>query len=235
MLDADLLAERIAAPHPFVPPLLVRLRAGTRDAHDRIEAIPGLGVLLAPELTAGGYISALGALYAFQAGMHLRLPPLLRSVTGLDWPDPAVLAALAEDLAWYGAKLPKPVAGPRGLRDSASALGALYLIEGSGLGARVIGKAVARTLGVSPGRGGSFFCGRTADAARGRWQEFCAVLAREGERLDEASCQRVVSGAQACFAYLENLLGGAPNHAVVGAMARPDVEMKNSADPRGVN
>jgi heme oxygenase len=202
--------DRIAAPHPFVPPLLAQLRAGTREAHDRIEAIPGLGILLAPELSAGAYIAALKALYAFQAGLHKRLPPLLRNVAGLNWPEPEVLQALADDLTWFGVKLPREVAGPRGINESCAALGALYLLEGSQLGGRIIGKAVAKSLAVSPGRGGSFFCGRTADNARQRWQAFCTVLAREGERLDPAGCARVVAGAQASFAYLEARLGGSP-------------------------
>ncbi len=205
--------DRIAAPHPFVPPLLAQLRAGTRDAHDRIEAIPGLGILLAPELSAGAYIAALKALYAFQAGLHKRLPPLLRNVAGLNWPEPEVLQALAEDLTWFGISLPRAVAGPRGLTDSCTALGALYLLEGSQLGGRIIGKAVAKSLSVSPGRGGSFFCGRAADTARQRWQAFCTVLAREGDRLDAAGCARVVAGAQASFAYLEARLGGSPKAA----------------------
>jgi heme oxygenase len=214
--------DRIAAPHPFVPPLLAQLRAGTRDAHDRIEAIPGQGILLAPELSAGAYIAALKALYAFQAGLHKRLPPLLRNVAGLNWPEHEVLQALAGDLTWFGIALPRAVAGPRMINDSCTALGALYLLEGSQLGGRIIGKAVAKSLSVSPGRGGSFFCGRTADNARNRWQAFCTVLAREGELLDAAGCARVVAGAQASFAYLEAKLGGSPQSAQgVGAAVKP--------------
>lgn len=224
MSDAATTDDRIAAPHPFVPPLLAQLRAGTREAHDRIEAIPGLGILLAPELSAGAYVAALKALYAVQAGMHRRLPPLLRDVAGLNWPEHDVLQALACDLTWFGVTLPRAVAGPRMISDSCSALGALYLLEGSQLGGRIIGKAVAKSLSVSPGRGGSFFCGRTADNARNRWQAFCAVLAREGERLDEAGRARVVAGAQASFAYLEARLGGSPHvakHAGAPASTRP--------------
>ena len=217
--------ERIAAPHPFVPPLLAQLRAGTHEAHERIEAIPGLGVLLTPTLSAGRYIAALKGLYAFQAGMHKKLPPLVREVTGLNWPDPAVLDALRADLDWYGASLPRAVAGPRSINDSSSALGALYLIEGSGLGGRVIGRAVARSLSVTPGRGGSFFCGRTADDARQRWQAFCTVLAREGERLDSAGCTRVVAGARASFAYLEAMLGGSPVASVAAPALPADAAM----------
>jgi heme oxygenase len=213
--------DRIAAPHAMVPPLLAQLRAGTAEAHDRIEAIPGLGVLLTPDLSAGAYIAALKALYAFQAGMHKRLPPLLRDVTGLNWPEHDVLQALADDLTWFGVALPAAAPGPRNIRNACDALGALYLLEGSQLGGRIIGKSVAKSLSVSPGRGGSFFCGRTADNARSRWQAFCGVLERQGSRLDDAGRARVVAGAQASFAYLEASLGGSAKSAA-GVAARPD-------------
>lgn len=130
MSQSDANDERIAAPHPFVPPLLAQLRDGTRAAHDRIEAIPGLGILLDPALSAGAYITALKALYAFQAGMYRKLPPLLVNITGLRWPDPDVLQSLTDDLTWFGVALPRPVAGPRTLRTSNSALGTLYPIAG---------------------------------------------------------------------------------------------------------
>jgi heme oxygenase len=227
--------DRIGAQHSFVPPLLEQLRTGTREAHDRIEAIPGLGILLAPELSAGAYIAALKALHAFQSGMHKRLPKLLEGVTGLNWPDADVLRALEEDLAWFGAALPRPASPPRTINDSPTALGALYLLEGSQLGGRVIGKSVAKSLAVSPGRGGSFFCGRSADNARQRWQEFCTVLAQEGARLDTAGCARVVSGARASFAFLEAMLGGSAAQAGTTANGSPKPAPHPGDSARSVN
>jgi heme oxygenase len=208
VLQTDIAGSRLGDLHPFSPPLLQALRQGTRAAHDRIEVIPGLACLLSEQLTAGAYIAALRALYQFQGAMHRRLPPLLRDITGLAWPDPAVLSALHDDLVWFGASTPRPIAGPRVVTDSCTALGALYVVEGSALGGRVIGRAIARSLSVAPGRGGSFFCGRTADDARERWRLFCDVLASEGDRLDAPGQGRVVAGAVASFAYLEARLGG---------------------------
>ena len=227
--------DRIGAQHSFVPPLLEQLRAGTREAHDRIEAIPGLGILLAPGLSAGAYIAALKALYAFQSGMHKRLPKLLDGVAGLNWPDADVLRALEDDLVWFGAALPRPAAPPRSINDSCTALGALYLLEGSQLGGRVIGKSVVKSLSVSPGRGGSFFCGRTADNARQRWQEFCTVLAQEGARLDASGCARVVSGASASFAFLEAMLGGSAPQAGAAPNGLPKPAPQPGDAARSVN
>jgi heme oxygenase len=232
---SDSSTDRIGAQYSFVPPLLEELRAGTRAAHDRIEAVPGLHILLSPTLSAGAYIGALRALYAFQAGMHRRLPKLLAGVTGLHWPDEAVLQALQNDLEWFGVALPRPAAPPRAINDSLTALGALYLLEGSQLGGRVIGKSVAASLFVSPGRGGTFFCGRTADNARQRWQAFCAVLAREGERLDAAGSARVVAGARASFAFLEAMLTGPARPDGAAAHAAPVAEPVMGDAARSVN
>jgi heme oxygenase len=192
----------------FLPSLLKTLREGTHAAHERIEVLPELACLLSDSLSQAAYIAALRGLYQFQSCLHTILPPLLGDVVGLCGPDPAVLAALNEDIAWFGAVLPPPVVAPRDIRDAWSALGALYVLEGSALGGRVIGRAVARSLSVAPGRGGSFFCGASADNARSRWASFCAVLQCAGNRSDCAAQARVVDGALASFAYLEALLSG---------------------------
>jgi heme oxygenase len=60
-----------------------------------------------------------------------------------------------------------------------SALGALYVIEGSNLGGRIIGRHVAKTLGVVPGNGGSYYCGLSAEDARRRWRLLQEVLRLE--------------------------------------------------------
>jgi heme oxygenase len=53
------------------------------------------------------------------------------------------------------------------------------VIEGSNLGGRIIGRHVAQNLGVRPGSGGSFYCGLTAEDARGRWRLLQEVLRLE--------------------------------------------------------
>jgi heme oxygenase len=77
------------------------------------------------------------------------------------------------------------------------------VVEGSALGARVIGRSVSVSLGVTPGHGGSFFCGATADAARIRWHHFAAALDWAEPRLGDAGSARVTETAIAVFAKLE--------------------------------
>jgi heme oxygenase len=198
-------------PASDVPRLLEALREGTRAAHERIELVPAMCCLLSPDLSATAYGEALGAIHAFRAAMKIHLAPFLPALSEAAGPDPLVLNALAEDLAWFGLVVPPPYDGTLHLADAQAALGALYVVEGSALGGRVIGRAVARSLGVSPGRGGSFFCGTTADAARQRWLNFSVMLERAGEGLNQQGVLSVVAGANATFSYLERFLRGGPS------------------------
>ncbi len=218
-VPVSLLPALPPAVHRAPSPLLVRLRAETRSAHDRIEALPALSCLLSPTLLLPDYLEALHGLLAFHACLHAVLPPLLRDPVcgGSASPDvqpdgsldSGALHALAEDLAFFGAPSRRRMRKPAVLTDAAAALGGFYVVEGSALGARVIGRAVGVSLGVSPGAGGSFFCGASADTARQRWQAFCRRLETAEPGLDEAASRRVVAGALGCFQALEDAMGTA--------------------------
>jgi len=177
---------------------LARLRCGTAATHARIETIPALARLLAPDLGTAEYVAVLRAMHAFLAGIE---PAVARALAA--WPDAAALLdgarprALAEDLAWFGAATPSPI-DPPDLPDTEAALGALYVIEGSGLGARVIARHLADTLGVAPGVGASFYGGQSAEAARQRWRRLCALL-----ETPAAAAGELVGGALAAFEALE--------------------------------
>jgi heme oxygenase len=188
---------------------LARLRAGTRDAHARIETVPALCRLLAVDLTHNEYISVLQHLHAF----HAHVEPAVS--LELSWPAAAAMLdgsrprALAEDLAWFGASAIPPPVFPA-IKGPAEALGALYVIEGSALGARVIARHLTDSIGVRPGAGGSFYCRQDADTARRRWQSLVTLLelpllggkATGGPLMAE----KMTSGAQETFCYLERWL-----------------------------
>ncbi len=210
MSQIDRLPLPPTQPRVLVSHLLGRLRADTRAAHDRIEAVPALCCLLSPSLQAEPYVRALRALHAFHARMWTTLPAVLAdfvspftSAGGRFTPNTDGLDALGEDIAWFGARPAAPMGAMGSLNDAAACLGALYVVEGSALGARVIGRSVAVSLGVAPGRGGSFFCGATADDARTRWHDFSALLGWAETRLGQAGASRVVTGALDVFARLE--------------------------------
>jgi len=159
---------------------MAQLRAGTQDAHARIETAPALVRLIAPDIALGEYIVILQHLQALHSHLEpavaAELETLPAAAAMLDGSRPR---RLAEDLAWFGAPPLAPPALPE-LVGPAAALGALYVIEGSGLGGRVIGRHLAASLGVRGGAGGSFFCGMDAESARLRWSRLNAVLETSG-------------------------------------------------------
>jgi heme oxygenase len=189
---------------------LARLRAGTREAHARIETVPALSRLMAPDLTHDEYIALLQHLHAF----HTQFEPAIAAALEAR-PEAAAMLdgarprALAEDLVWFGARPVMPPSLPR-LDTTGAALGALYVIEGSGLGGRVIARHLMGSLGVGAGSGGSFYCNLSADAARQRWHRLCALLEpANGSDVDAAESgetERMVDGALQTFGALDRFL-----------------------------
>jgi heme oxygenase len=146
--------------------LHARLRQATADLHRRSEDGLDLTTKLAD---FAGYVSLLDVLWRFHAGYEraLRRAGLVSRFRGLclckaEW--------IAQDLSVLGC-------APRGnptdvaIGGKHDALGSLYVIEGSMLGGRYIGKSAARTLGVSPLSGARFFHGY-GEWAASVWTEF---------------------------------------------------------------
>ncbi len=178
------------------------LRTATESAHASIERVPALRRLLSPDLTVDDYVATLRHLRAFQGSLEPLLALRLRGASLAErLLDGHQLAALDADLAWFHAVPLQPplLHAPASL---AAALGALYVLEGSNLGGRVIGKHVARTLGVRPGSGGSFHCGLGAQDARGRWQILKEAMRAEVD-LAGLAFEPVTTAALATFGALE--------------------------------
>ena len=197
-------AEDAAA--PATPALLLALRDGTRAAHAQLEAMPGMARLLSAELTHTDYVWALQCLRNFHLGLRRAVSPFAPRFAPFDARGSAGLDALTADLAWFDSTAAAQPASVPVPADALSALGTLYVLEGSALGGRVIGRAVAVSLGVSPGFGGSFFCGVTADAARMRWLDFTSLLARASTWPEAGGATRAVEAALAAFACFERVV-----------------------------
>ncbi|MFW5654255.1 MAG: biliverdin-producing heme oxygenase [Roseicyclus sp.] len=148
-----------------------RLREATRDLHDRAEAVLGDG----PTRDRGAYIAMLGAMLgmteAVLPAVDARLPPLLTAGLHRD------RARLGADLADLGAPVPPPPSGIE-VPSRAGALGALYVCEGSKLGARVLARQAEAGLGLTMDFGAAYLNGDGA-AAGARWQGFVEALDRD--------------------------------------------------------
>jgi EAL domain-containing protein (putative c-di-GMP-specific phosphodiesterase class I)/heme oxygenase len=201
------------------PGILERLRSATRAAHASIERVPRLNRLLTQEVTATDYLQTLRLLHAFHASIEPDLARCLRGASRADaLLDGKGLAALAADIAWFGGIPLEPRPLQRPPTCVASALGALYVIEGSNLGGRVIGRHIAKTLGVGPGTGGSFYCGLSAEDARLRWRLLQEVLRLEIDA-PATPWEPVTSAALATFDSLETWMSAdtAPPRALLAS------------------
>ena len=99
---------------------------------------------------------------------------------------------------------------------AATALGAMYVLEGSTLGGRVIERHCAGPLGVSPAHGGAFYHGYGARTGA-LWQAFGAVL--ESHDTDARQRAAMLHGARSCFGALHRFLTSIPAPCLEHAVA----------------
>lgn len=140
--------------------LRARLRAATSRAH------AGLDDDLSARLQApGGYHAYLRGMHAFLCSL---LPGVRAAAAGMDWPLPAWEQALECDLAHLRLTPLAPEPSPTSNR--AATLGALYVVEGAGLGARVLLRR-ANALGYGQGCGATFLhLHADGDGGHGSWR-----------------------------------------------------------------
>ncbi|CAH2598676.1 bacteriophytochrome heme oxygenase BphO [Rhodovastum atsumiense] len=181
-------------------PLQARLRRATAPVHAELERLLGLP---ASVRDIDDYACCLRA----HLGLHEPLEAALArfgdwDAAGIDLPARRRAAALTVDLRALGhdpAQVTRaPVEALPVLPTFHEALGALYVLEGSTLGGRVIARDLRQRLGPDIAAALAFFDGR-GDAAGSAWRGFCAALNAHGAAHPDAA-RRVVTGAQRSFA-----------------------------------
>lgn len=167
--------------------LRLRLRDATREDHDRVDHGMSLG---SPDVDRAGIETALTVLWGF----HRSLEPLLTAHNpwGPTLPRSTWLAA---DLARLGRTATDAPDTPLLVGDEQ--LGAHYVVEGSGLGARVITKNLAQ---VAPWLPAPHTFSRVSEQTADRWPRFLAALE---QCRDPDAAER---GARTTFALLAGLL-----------------------------
>ncbi|CAN2532420.1 hypothetical+protein [Methylocapsa aurea] len=192
-----------------VSPARAALRDATRAAHLRLHGHPALAALAAGTIAPTQYLQLLARLYGF----HLPFERALIEAAprhGVDLRIGARAHLLARDLVDLGAKREAiaglPMATAPALRSPGEWLGALYVREGSTLGAARLAAALDPLLGAGNPRGRRFLSGGDAES----WRECCAAL-EEGAR--RGLLPEIVEGARASFQAIELWLAdrdGAP-------------------------
>lgn len=179
--------------------VLSRLRDATRDAHERLE---GRLDILERMKTPEGRHHLVRGFHGLHSGAEAVLAPWLSGLDGLDFAERRRVGRLADDLKVLGisAGPPCPVVAPT---SASEALGMLYVLEGSSLGAKVIRKQAALR---GQDMTGLSFLDPYGERTGERWRGFLAVLSREAPADDEAAVEAVVRGGVSGFGYAESWL-----------------------------
>ncbi|MDE1918534.1 MAG: biliverdin-producing heme oxygenase [Sphingomonadales bacterium] len=176
-----------------------RLKAATHAAHEALDR----SIMKAASF---GSLLAYGRFLQVQYLFHRDVDALYRDrALQSCLPDLASrwrLSVIAQDLTDLGVKLPDAPAPvfAAGAIDRPTALGWLYVAEGSRLGAALLRKEAAR-LGLSDGHGARHL----APAAQGpadHWRSFTTAL--DAIELDAPEEARVMDGARAAFARVQD-------------------------------
>ena len=175
------------------------LRAGTRDLHEALEADPLVMRQFESRAGLARMLSSwYGFLLPFEADLIRSAPPFADFIR-----NRSKLHALRQDLAAHGIS-PSDVRLCEVLPQIDScdqALGALYVLEGSTLGARVLAAQIEKQLGLHNGAGYSFFLGygfRTGSM----WHEFSDLA----NRFLAASACEAIAAARSTFSCLHRWL-----------------------------
>lgn len=188
---------------PLELPRSKRLKQRTHDAHERLDKS-----IMAWEPFASR--DRYGLFVTVQHGFHRDIDALYDDSTldGLlpDLQGRRRFGQIGQDLSDLGITAPQPDADPAfaggAALDLPTALGWLYVAEGSNLGAAFLLKEAAK-LGLSPEFGARHLAG--APEGRGlHWRTFTAAL--DAVPLSEKEEDRVVAGAEAAFRRVQGLV-----------------------------
>lgn len=177
---------------------MAELKSATRPEHDSIEKRLNL---MDSHMDLDQYRFLLERFY----GVYARLVPELTQFEIDTTPEVTRLESLKRDLAFLNSSLseieipPPSHFSPQNLEE---ALGMLYVLRGSSLGALVLSNHFQRTLKVSKGKGLDFFTG-DAEETMPRWKKFKDNLEKISQQLDQDS---IIVSAKRTFSLLENWL-----------------------------
>lgn len=173
------------------------LRQATHVRHEAIEAL----LQLHHPLPLARYVRVLLGFEAFLTRWEPWVLPAVPDDLVQGWRQRSRLGLVRADLAALRAE-PVPCTVPDftqrlPLPDAASALGSMYVLEGSALGGQVIAKQVGAQLGLTPANGAAYFQGWGDETGR-HWREFREALAARVPA-DGDACERACAAACRTF------------------------------------
>lgn len=183
---------------------LAHLRQATAAQHKQLEATNISANLLRADVSKEMYMNYLAHMQGVIAFAEQQVYPTLAHLFA-DMPSRQKLAAINSDMDVLAQQVPLPQSKPlnSGMKDRgvATAMGYMYVIEGSTLGGRILLKHIKNTLGYDEQAGARFFSGYGAETGT-LWKSFLAVLTSYAVR--EGQEEEVIKGANQAFAAIEN-------------------------------
>jgi len=201
---AKFMAERSGLTMTVTVPSLTlsRLRAETREQHDKIEQTL---LLMDDDLTPEKYRRRLEQFYGFYRPVEEQILNDHGPISQwLSVEQRRKLPLLETDLKALGqpadTSLPRCVKLPP-LISAAECFGCLYVLEGATLGGVIISRHIESRLGLSPKSGGAFFCGY-GEQTGAMWQQFRAAITAFSADAGEQDV--IVASARATFEALQD-------------------------------
>ncbi len=149
--------------------LAEKLKKDTLQSHQQLEKML-VGRMKAIR-SKEDYVKLLQLFYSYFGGLETLIDQHIGQPELNDYAERRKTQALADDIKALGGK-PMPKADGENLPEINNALqafAALYVIEGSTLGGKIISKMMAQQLGVNDGKGLSFFNGYGEDTDN-KWE-----------------------------------------------------------------
>jgi len=172
-----------------------KLKENTKSNHQLLEK-KVVGQLKAMR-SKQDYAKLLTLFYSFFGGLELAINQCIDTSNLPDYAQRRKTSALADDLEQLGAALPKFACGDEipQINNHLQALGALYVIEGSTLGGKIISKMVSQQLNLTDASGLSFFNGY-GDQSEYMWGIFKQSI---DQPLSPADEEQVIQSANETF------------------------------------
>lgn len=183
--------------------LSVNIKEATKTAHLQLEKV--VVQRLKAIHSDAGYADLLKHFYSYFSTVEKAIAPYITLAVLPDYKQRRNSAYLKNDIEELGShtqELP-PATAPL-ISNTAEALGALYVMEGSIMGGRIIVQMLQKS-GITKGL--SFFSGY-GEATGNRWATFTAVLNREGAA--EEAAQAAIKTANDTFSQFEKVFEKAP-------------------------
>jgi heme oxygenase (biliverdin-IX-beta and delta-forming) len=191
-------ANQPFAQNPAASRAIDRLRQETRSAHGELdESLHLIDRLSSMQQRA----NVLAGYHRFHHAAEAAIALFLGAIADLDFAARRRSRLIAEDISILGQQMLPDPATSLDIRTPSQAFGALYVLEGSSLGGRVILKELKRRGVPLAGLG---FLDPYGFNTGPRWRSFLAILERE---VDSSEQQRdAVTGALNAFAFAKSCL-----------------------------